>query len=336
MTPVTFTTGAAVVAVESRTPRFRDAVLRAAGSPEVLGLPAEPDVVVAEAGPGSTHRGPGRPVTRGATRHPGGGVEFSSAGGSGFRQHWLLEGDRLRVESRWDPTVRENAAARALPTRFRSLRAEVLLHYPVLWWAGLRGMAPLHVSVLEVGGTVFALAGPGGVGKSSLVSRELGTGARVTCDNLAVTDGTITCGLREPLRLPDDTGATTAPSGPRAAHGRREVHGGATVPLLEPHVVVVVRRDTGVGRLRAVDPDAAYRALVAGTMAAGELMRFWPMAATLALATGRGPVMPPVHEVARRLVDRLPCYELQLGASPRPPLRELLAPVARGRTEVHR
>ncbi|MBO0846739.1 MAG: hypothetical protein J2P22_15135 [Nocardioides sp.] len=333
MNQITFTTGAAVVAIDTRSHRFRDAVLRAAGSPGVLGLPAEPDVVLAEVEADATGFGPGLPVTRGATRHPDGGVELSSAGGSGYRQRWLVDGDRLRVESCWDPSAKENVAARALPTRFRSLRGEVLLHYPVLWWASLRGMAPLHVSVLEVNGTVFALAGPGGVGKSSLVSRELASRARVTCDNLAVSDGRITYGLREPLRIPEDAG-TTVQTGPRAAHGRREVHGGRTVPRLEPAAIVVVRRDAGVGRLRPVDPDEAHRALVAGTMTAGELMRFWPMAATLALATGRGPVMAPVDEVARRLVDRLPCYELQLGHSPRPPLRDLLAPVTSTRAEV--
>jgi hypothetical protein len=60
-------------------------------------------------------------------------------------------------------------------------------------------------------------------------------------------------------------------------------------------------------------------------------MRFWPTAAMLALATGRGPVLPAVQMTARCLVDALPCHELQLG--PRsashsdPGLRELLSPL---------
>ena len=52
--------------------------------------------------------------------------------------------------------------------RFRALRGQVLLHYPVLWWACLQGRAPLHVSVVEVEGTVVVLAGPGGLGKTTL------------------------------------------------------------------------------------------------------------------------------------------------------------------------
>ena len=47
--------------------------------------------------------------------------------------------------------------------------------------------------------------------------------------------------------------------------------------------------------IRPLSPDEAARALVAGTYMAGELRRFWPFAATLALATGIGPVHPDVN-----------------------------------------
>ncbi|HEY3531222.1 MAG TPA: hypothetical protein VGK78_18915 [Nocardioides sp.] len=332
MTPLTFTTGSAVVGIESESLRFRRSVLAAAGTPPVLGGPAAPDVVVAQAAREQAG-GPGVPIARGATRANDGSVMFASAGGSGFRQRWHLHEGTLRVESQWDPSAKESAAARALPARFRALRGQVLLHHPVLWWASLQGLAPLHVSVVEVAGTVVALAGPGGVGKTSLVARELARSAQVTCDNLAVSDGVVAYGLREPLRLPADT-APGGASGPRAAHGRREAHGTMTVPALRPDAVVVVRRDGTAPGLRAVSGDVAHRALVAGTMAAGELMRFWSTAAVLALATGRGPVTPPVDDCARRLVDRLPAYELQLGPTPGGSLRELLSSLVGSPAEV--
>lgn len=334
MTPLTFSTGSAVVAVEGRSTHFQASVLSAAGTPALLDSPRAPDVVLAAA-PSASWWETGVPVARGTTRLDDGSVVLASAGGSGYRQRWQLDDGRLRVESRWLPSTKELAASHALPARFRALRGQVLLHHPVLWWASLQGLAPLHVSVVDVAGTVVALAGPGGVGKTSLVARELANSARVTCDNLAVSDGVVAYGLREPLRVPAGD-IHAVPSGPRAAHGRRESHGVATVPALRPDVVVVVRRDGQAPRLRTVTPDTGRRALVAGTMAAGELMRFWSTSAVLALATGAGPVLPSVDECARRLVDRLPCYELQLGTTPGSSLRDLLASVVGEPAEASR
>lgn len=185
----------------------------------------------------------------------------------------------------------------------------MLLHHPVLWWASAaRDLAPLHVSVVDLGGTVALLAGPGGVGKSTLVSGALAHGAGGTSDNVAVTDGTTVWGLREPLRL--DRSAAT---GPRAAHGRVEQSWPEWLPALRPTVVVVVRRRAaGAPGLREISGDEARRVLVAGTLAAGELMRFWPLCATLAEATGIGPALPRVESVAAALTDRLPCVELAI------------------------
>jgi hypothetical protein len=335
MTSPTFTTGSAVVAVDARTRQFRDAVLTAAGSPEVLSLPASPNAVLVESRPGHERPAGSVPVTRGVTREADGTVVIESAGGSGYRQRWDVAGDTVRVESQWHPSAQHSLAARALPVRFRALRGQVLLHHPVLWWGALQGLAPLHVSVLDLHGTVVALAGPGGVGKTSLVTREVAAGARATCDNLALSDGEVMYGLREPLRIPADI-AGNAASGPRAAHGRREVPWATRVPALHPDLLVVVRRDGDAARLRTLDRDAAQRALVAGTMCAGELTRFWPLAAVLALATGRGPVQPPVAETARVLVERVPCHELQLGPTSGHRLGALLASLTGTATEAPR
>jgi hypothetical protein len=220
----------------------------------------------------------------------------------------------------WAPSPAELAASR-LRSRFRALRAQVVVHYPVLWWAGVQGRAPLHVSVLGTAGTVVMLAGPGGVGKSTLVARELAGGARATCDNLAVSDGRVAYGLAEPLRL--DPG-TPGEAGAATTHGRRE-HTWQPVPELTPEVVVVLRRGAQQEpRVRRTTPDAARRALVAGTMAAGELRRFWAVQAVVGLATGLGPVLPDVDAVADQLVTHLPCYELELGAAAGPALSDLL------------
>ena len=265
----------------------------------------------------------GRLVTRGVSVAPDGTTTIADVGGSGYAQQWSCAGDGLVVRTRWCPTPGALVARHALPTRFRALRGQVLLHYPVLWWAAVHGLAPLHVSVLDVDGTAVLLAGPGGVGKSSLVARELALGGRGVCDNLAVSDGVTTFGLSEPLKVP--AGAGAADDGPAAPHGRRERAWARRLPALVPQLVVVLRRgDAARPTVRPTTADVACRQLVAGTFTAGELRRFWPMAASLALATDRGPAVPPVELVATRLVRDLPCVEVRLGRAPADSLRALL------------
>jgi hypothetical protein len=269
------------------------------------------------------------PVTRGVWVGPDGAL-LTSVGGSGFTQLWSPfsgaapdaaagTSARVRVSSRWAPSSAERGAARVLRQRNRSLRAQVLLHYPALWSAlAVGGMAPLHASVVEVEGVPVLLAGPGGVGKSSLVADALARGARATCDNLGVSDGHIVHGVVEPLRLPvrhrsTATTPASASAGSRAAHGRREHVFTGRLTSLRPALVAVVRRDDrGSTRLEPIRQERAARELVAGTYAAGELQRFWPLVAHLALA-GFGPVHPDLEDVADRLTRSLPCYELTLG-----------------------
>ena len=272
------------------------------------------------------------PVTRGVWAGPD-GVLIKSVGGSGYTQLWQPCADPenggasacVRVSSAWAPSAVERAAAALLRQRRRALEAQVLLHHPALWSAlSVGGLTPLHVSVLEVEGTAVLLAGPGGVGKSSLVAEAMAAGARATCDNLGVSDGRTVHGLVEPLRLPADVGGPGTDSsraGARAAHGRREHRWSGRVASLRPELVVVVRReDHAPTRLRPVRPERAARALVAGTYAAGELLRFWPLVAQLALA-GIGPVHPSLEQTAARLTESLPCYELTLGVRRPAPAR---------------
>jgi hypothetical protein len=259
------------------------------------------------------------PVTRGVWVGPE-GVLLESAGGSGFTQLWRPCQDPadggasacIRVSSRWAPSPAENAAAHLLRQRHRALRAQVLLHHPALWAAlAVGGLTPMHVSVVQVDGVVVLLAGPGGVGKSSLVADALGGGARAACDNLGASDGHVVHGVVEPLRLPHGTGPRGV--GVRAAHGRREHSWSGRLPSLRPDLVLVVRRnDHTCTRVRPVRSERAARAIVAGTYSAGELQRFWPLVAHLALA-GLGPVHPPLEETAAQLTESLPCYELTLG-----------------------
>lgn len=232
------------------------------------------------------------------------------------------DGTWLEVRVRQRPSLSVRAAEIVLTSRFHLLVRELLLQYPVLWWAGVHGRVPLHASAWARKDHVTVLAGPSGVGKSTLLELELGSGATATSDNVCVSDGRLVFGLVEPMR-------TESARGRRMPHGRRESPLPGRVPFLEPDRVVVLRR--GISPLPAVQPvpwERAARALVAGTYMAGELRRYWGFAATLALGFGRGDVHPPVEAAARALARRLPCIEVCLGTSQTPALvSELLAGV---------
>ena len=227
---------------------------------------------------------------------------------SGFDLLVEPRGPTLHVTARYRPPPATRAANMLLAARFRLLTAQTLLHYPALWWGGQRGKVPLHVSVTAGGDGVTMLAGPGGVGKSTLLSAGLQHGEIATADNLCACDSRAAYGLVEPLRVQGGS------RGPAAPHGRREVPLAGRVPCLQPDRLVVLRRavagsGTTVGPLPAAE---AARELVAGTYMAGELRRFWSFAATMALVTGIGPAHPDVCGVAASLADRLPCLEVRV------------------------
>ena len=229
----------------------------------------------------------------------------------------------VELTARWRPAGRERALAAVARSRARLLLRAVLLQYPALWRSQQRGRVPLHASVLRLAadGRVVMLAGPGGVGKSTLVHGELLNGAVPICDNVCVSDGRDAWGLVEPLRLPAEIGAG---KGRRMPYGRREAAWLRRTDQLAPDLLVALARGSQPGVTRC-DPAVAARQLTAGTYMAGELRRYWAFAATLALGTGLGSSHPPVEQVARELSERLPCVQVTLGDRPGAPLRELLS-----------
>ena len=90
--------------------------------------------------------------------------------------------------------------------------------------------------------------------------------------------------------------------------------------IVPQRVVVLRHADHGAPMsARLIDSASATRAIVGGTYMAGELRRFWPFAASLALGTDLGPPHPRVAMIAERLSKRLPCVEVSLsGVGVRP------------------
>jgi hypothetical protein len=320
------TTAGERVVVDCAVPRF-EALLAAATAGE-LSQAASPDGTV----DGTVHldiQASRRPfgrarwalISRGVWAAPP-RVLLADACSSGFDLLVEPAGSVLHVTARYRPGPRARAANTLLAGRFRLLAAQTLLHYPALWWASLHGRVPLHVSVLAGPGGVTMLAGPSGVGKSTLLAAGLRRGETATADNVCACDSHSAFGLVEPLRL-DGAGGT----GPAAPHGRREYPFSGRQSRLDPDRVVVLRRGLSADHAPAVRqllPGDAARELVTGTYMAGELRRFWPFAATLALATGLGPAHPDVTGVANALADRLPCLEIRLSSRPSVPVGELL------------
>lgn len=260
------------------------------------------------------------PVTRGAWTD-GTRVLVQDACSSGF--DLLVEADvaaegtpgagsgQVRVLARYRPPIATRALNLVLRERFRLLARQTLVHYPVFWRAGLRGRVPLHASafVPASGGPVGTLLiGPGGIGRSTLLMAEAAAGARPVSDNLCVWGDGTAYGVLEPVRVEGGAGR-------RTTHGRRERPLPGRVLQATPDRVVLLRRGP-VPERRLLGPAEAARALVAGTYSAGELRRYWGLAAVLALGTGAGPAHPPVAAAAERITTALPCEQVCLGERP--------------------
>jgi hypothetical protein len=238
---------------------------------------------------------------------------------TGFDLHADVACGRATFTYRWRPSRRSRVAAMGLRSRFHLLARAALIQYPVLWWAGTRGLAPLHASAVETRHATPLVCAESGVGRSTLLLSEVEGGNRATSDNLGVSDGETLWGLLEPARV-------CGGGGRRMAHGRREMPLARRAGALVPSCVVALERGDGEAPvLLPSPPETAARALVSSTYAAGELRRYWAFAALLAAATGEGPPHPPIGETAARLTSTLPCWTLVLGRKPGARLGDLLS-----------
>jgi hypothetical protein len=258
------------------------------------------------------------PIARG-TWARGGVAVITNVGTSGFDAFIDVRGTEPRFTFRWRPDAKARLAKAASPSRHRLLTRAVLVQYPALWRAALRGRTPVHAAACTSGRSVALLSGPGGVGKTTLVLGEVAAGERTTGDNVAVTDGTTVWGLAEPAR--HEHGGR----GPKMPHGRTEAPLQGRVASLIPDRVVVLRRgDRDEADVRLAKHDEVARTLIAGTYAAQELRRFWSLVAVLSIATESGPAHPTVVETLRDMADRLPGITITLPRRPGPTLRQLL------------
>jgi len=317
---LTCRSGGLTLAVDAPRGPWRKRVAEAFAGQAMEGMPETPtDIYVRVelgAGPFSLHHMD--PLTRGAWAGAG-CVVMEDACASGLDLRISTDSDCLAVVARPRPRLTQRGLKLLAPARTQLLWRAALLQYPVLWWAGVKGGVPLHVSALSVNGEAVVLAGPGGVGKSTLMAGATRTGAQAVSDNLCVCFGSTLYGVLEPLRAEGGTGR-------RMPHGRRESVWTARLERIEAGRILVLCRgsESEVAMVPLRGADAA-RVIAAGTYAAGELRRYWAFASTLALGTGLGPAHAPVVACAGDLVRGIPCTLVQLPAIPGPGLADLIA-----------
>ncbi|HET9631007.1 MAG TPA: hypothetical protein VFP73_01330 [Terrabacter sp.] len=260
-------------------------------------------------------------LTRGAWAD-GRRVVLTDACGSGLDLLVEPSGERLTVTARPRPGMSHRALRLAAPGRTELLWRAALMQYPALWWAGVRGAVPLHVSAARVGDEGVVIAGPGGVGKSTLLGSLTSEAGAPVSDNLCTYEGDRLHALPEPRRVDAGRAGRLRPTMP---HGRVERPWEGREPSVRPSLLLVLRRGTAERpTVRPVSPETASRALVTGTYAAGELRRYWAFAATLALGTGLGPAHPAVVGEAERLARCVPCVGVVLPAHPGTSLAEIV------------
>jgi len=258
------------------------------------------------------------PLTRGAWAG-GECVVIEDACASGVDLRLTTSADSLLVDARPHPRPSQRGLALLAPARTQLLWRAAMLQYPVLWWAGVKGGVPVHVSALSVDGEGVVLAGPGGVGKSTLLADAMSAGAQAVSDNLCVCFGSRLYGVLEPRRTAGGTGR-------RMPHGRRESGWTARLEhVVADRILVLHRGSETEADIVPIRSGEAARVIAAGTYAAGELRRYWAFASTLALGTGLGPAHPPVVGCADALAHGIPCSEVLLPVTPGTHLTDLIA-----------
>jgi len=317
---LTCRSGGLTLTVDAPRGLWRKRVAEAFAGQAMEGMPETPtDIHVrVELGAGPFPLDHMDPLTRGAWAGAG-CVVMEDACASGLDLRISTDADCLAVVARPRPRLSQRGLKLLAPARTQLLWRAALLQYPVLWWAGVKGGVPLHVSALTVNGEAVVLAGPGGVGKSTLMAEATRTGAQAVSDNLCVCFGSTLYGVLEPLRAEGGTGR-------RMPHGRRESVWTARLERIEAGRILVLCRgsESEVAMVPLRGADAA-RVIAAGTYSAGELRRYWAFAATLALGTGLGPAHSPVVACAGDLVRGMPCSMVQLPAVPGPGPADLIA-----------
>lgn len=248
--------------------------------------------------------------------------------------HFRLDGHRLFVEGDYYHRLSKGAQRdrvkrllyRRRLTAMRQRRFTTLLYYlvyyPLFWWLERRrGLHPIHAAGVETPDGVIVLAGPSGVGKSTLAAGLAGNipGARLLSDTFLLHDGVTVHPVREPLLLDEwsrrwigEAAGLLRPIPWQYCLGREGFHwpanrlseGGPADLLLFPH-------RAPQAAWRAVAASQAHGRISAADFIINDLRRYWAYAAVLEMLNPC-PLMFERERSLAALVDAVPCYELGL------------------------
>jgi hypothetical protein len=237
-----------------------------------------------------------------------------------LRATWSDE--RLDLHACLAPDRREQLLRRLRPQRLPQQLLYLLGIYPSAWVARRRdGAALLHASAVELEGRGLLVAGPGGVGKSSLAAAALALGGRLVSDNLVLATAQRVRGWREPVRLAggaDDPASGLTDVGGNGWHGRRDhlLAADRWVPSVRPALVLLPQ----LADRAAVHPEEdavpwAERLLALGALA-GELTRWRAFTAALDSLDAR-PVADP-RDTLTTLLSGVPLRRVDLSRTADP------------------
>lgn len=253
----------------------------------------------------------------------------------GLHLRCALNGDRLEVVADYyyslSPDPRRDRLkrwlyARRVPAlrqrRFTTL-LYYLLYYPCFWWLERRcGLHPIHAAGIEMDGAVVVLAGPSGVGKSTLSTGLAGfPGVRFLSDTFLLQRGTTVRAVPEPLLLDSWSQDWIGPAAELLEPIRwrycldrdgfhwpaeRSSRGGSAHLLIVPH-------RAAAHYVRPLSPTQARGHIDAGNFLVNDLRRYWACAAAFEMLDPSPLAAARAREI-ESLTQGVPSFEVGLTA----------------------
>jgi len=253
----------------------------------------------------------------------------------GLHLRFTWDGNRLQVEGDYYYWVSRNRVWEEVKRfvfqhRIPALRRRrfttllyYLVYYPCFWWLERHeGFHPIHAAGVEVSGEVVVLAGPSGVGKSTLSTALAALpGARLLSDTFLLQRGTSVLPVREPLLLDEwsrvwlgQAGELLQPIRWRYGLNRDGYHWPqGRLSSGGPVAVVVFPHRASQPYVRRLPPREAHGRISAGNVIVNDLRRYWAYAAVLEMLDST-PLMDERESEMLALTTAVPSYEVGLHA----------------------
>lgn len=199
-----------------------------------------------------------------------------------------------------------------------------LVYYPCFWWLEHQGLChPIHAGGVQFPTGVVAMAGPSGVGKSTLVAGLASDPtARLLSDTFLLHKGASVRAVPEPLLLDQwsrgwmggRAAAALRPIQHRYSLNRDGFHwpDDQLVPGGDVRLLVFPQRATA-HYVRPLPPRQAQGRIRAGDLIVNDVRRYWAFASVLEVLDPN-PLVQAREESLAKLVDTVPAFEVGLTA----------------------